>query len=401
MHLSNSLLAASAFASIAHAAPASAPVVPNTHNLHFSVQQKAIQKNIKITPAQHVLNTYNKYNKKAPAQVKSAAAAYQSGSVSADAVPYDVEYISPVKIGSQTFNMDFDTGSSDLWVFSEFMPASQRSGHNIYTPGSTASVMSGESYSISYGDGSGSKGVVYADQVVVGGVTATKQAVEAATSASGSFVSDTNSDGLLGLAFSNINSVRPQQQTTFFDSVKSTLATQLFTSSLKHGAPGSYDFGFINSTKYTGAISYTPVSSSNGYWQFNAGNYSVGNARFTSTIGSSIADTGTTLMYLPVKACSNYYAQVKGATLSSTFGGWVFPCSSSLPDFEVNLGGAYFTVPGSYMNFSPVSSTKCFGGLQPNTGIGFSIFGDVFLKSAFVVWDQSQATPRLGFAKPT
>jgi Eukaryotic aspartyl protease len=39
----------------------------------------------------------------------------------------------------------------------------------------------------------------------------------------------------------------------------------------------------------------------------------------------------------------------------------------------------------------------CFGGLQSNTGIGLSIYGDIFIKSQFVVFDGS-ASPRLGVA---
>ena len=74
-------------------------------------------------------------------------------------------------------------------------------------------------------------------------MTATSQAVEAATSVSAQFTSDTDNDGLLGLAFSSINTVKPVQQTTFFDTVKSTLAQKLFTANLKKGTAGSYDFG--------------------------------------------------------------------------------------------------------------------------------------------------------------
>lgn len=55
-------------------------------------------------------------------------------------------------------------------------------------------------------------------------------------------------------------------------------------------------------------------------------------------------------------------------------------------------------VPGSYLNYAPADNQgNCFGGLQPDTGFGFSIFGDVFLKSQFVVFNGA-SPPTLGFA---
>jgi aspergillopepsin I len=80
----------------------------------------------------------------------------------------------------------------------------------------------------------------------IGAVTATSQAVEAATSVSSAFTSDTDSDGLVGLAFSSINTVSPKPANTFFDNVKSTLDEALFAADLVKGGAGSYDFG-VNS----------------------------------------------------------------------------------------------------------------------------------------------------------
>lgn len=281
------------------------------------------------------------------------------------------------------------------------MPSSQQSGHALYKPSASSKVLGGESWDITYGDGSGASGIVYADKVVIGAVTATSQAVEAATSVSAAFTQDANSDGLLGLAFSSINTVSPRQVTTFFDTVKSSLAKQLFTVNLKHNAAGSYDFGYIDNTKHTGSISYTSVDNSQGFWQFDAGGFSVGSSSTTSgSIGSAIADTGTTLLYLPSATTSAYYAKVPGASYSSSQGAYVFPCSATLPAFHVAIGAGVFTVPGNFINYGPIDSagSQCFGGIQANTGIGFSIFGDIFLKSVFAVFDMSTGTPRLGFA---
>lgn len=87
------------------------------------------------------------------------------------------------------------TDNCIVWVFSTLMPSSEQSGHAIYNPSTSGRKLSGETWDISYGDGSGASGTVYADKVVVGGVTATSQAVEAATSVSAAFSQDQDNDG--------------------------------------------------------------------------------------------------------------------------------------------------------------------------------------------------------------
>jgi aspergillopepsin I len=109
-------------------------------------------------------------------------------------------------------------------------------------------------------------------------------------------------------------------------------------------------------------------------------------------------DTGTTLLLLPDNVVSDYYGQVSGAQQDSSAGGYTVPCSATLPDFTVTIGGYDAVVPGSLINYAPLQagSTTCFGGIQSNSGLGFSIFGDIFLKSQYVVFDSNG--PRLGFA---
>jgi len=306
------------------------------------------------------------------------------GSVTATPQPQDSEYLCPVTIGSQKFNLDFDTGSSDTWVFG----ASTRTGG--YKPSSSASKLSGSTWKISYGDGSSASGDVYTDSLTVGSTTVAKQAIERATKASQQF-SEGVEDGLLGLAFDTINTVSPKPVKTFMDNAIAAGLSPVFTADLKPGAPGSYGFGQVDKSKYSGSIAYTDVDNSQGFWAFtpdNGGDY-------------GIADTGTTLILLSDESTSNYYSQVQGAQNDQQAGGYVFDCNAELPDFTVTVSGQDFVVPGKSINFGAAdqSGQTCFGGIQSAGDIGLSIYGDVFLKQVFAIFDLgTSGEPRLGFA---
>lgn len=167
-----------------------------------------------------------------------------TGSASATPEEYDVEYLTPVQIGNppQTLNLDFDTGSADLWVYSSATPPSDVNGQEVYNPSAsnTSSKLQGSTWDISYGDGSSSSGDVYYDNVTVGGLSVYPMAVEAATDVSAEFTADSDIDGLLGLAFSKLNTVSPKKEKTFFEAARATLDKYVFTADLKAGERKSF-----------------------------------------------------------------------------------------------------------------------------------------------------------------
>ncbi|KAI1759271.1 secreted aspartic proteinase precursor [Hypoxylon sp. FL1150] len=401
--LTQTFLLASAALSAVSAAP-----VEEQNGHSFTVHQVRNPDHVK-NGARALAKAYRKYGAPLPdylaAALNSTSATTKratTGSATNTPEQYDAEYLTPVSIGTpaQTLNLDFDTGSADLWVFSTELSSKYQSGHSVYDPSSssTSKKLSGYTWDISYGDGSGASGDVYTDVVNIGGVSYASQAVEAASSISTQFTEDTDNDGLVGLAFSSINTVSPKSQKTFFDNVKSSLSSPLFAANLNYEAPGTYDFGFADSSKYTGSITYTSVSTTDGYWEFSASGYAVGSTSYSTSI-TGIADTGTTLLLLPNAIVKNYYSQVSGAQNSNADGGYVFPCSATLPTFTYVVGSKSIVIPANYLNYSPVSegSSTCYGGIQSSADIGINIFGDIALKAAYVVFNGA-SSPTLGFA---
>lgn len=230
----------------------------------------------------------------------------------------------------------------------------------------------------------------------IGGTTVTGQAVEKAQQVSSTFVSD-SSDGLVGLAFSSINTVSPQQQNTFFDNAQSSLNSPLFAAYLPFNADGAYDFGYIDTTKYSGTIRYASVDSSNGFWEYPSTSYKVGSTTHSLSGYTGISDTGTTLILMGDSAVSAYYAQVSGAKYDSSQGGYTFPCSATLPTLSFRIGSTYYaTIPASLMNFASAGGSACFGSLQSVGSGSQNIYGDVFFNAYYGIFDASG--PSFGFA---
>lgn len=171
-------------------------------------------------------------------------------------------------------------------------------------------------------------------------MTATVQAVEAATAISSSFVTGVQ-DGIVGMGFIDGNTCSPNSCYGFMHQAASVLPRNIFTATLRHGAAGEYDFGFIDHTKYTGALSYVDVVDFQGagYWEFFASGYSVGSGAEVSSSIDIIADTGTSLLLMDDNVINAYWGKVTGAVNNATVGGIIFPCTSTLPNFSIWING--------------------------------------------------------------
>ena len=331
----------------------------------------------------------------------------QDGSVATAGTQNDAQFLSPVKIGGQELIMNFDSGSSDTWVFNTNLPAEAQQGHTVYDPTKSTTFSASleqSSFNITYGDGSSVSGPVGVDTVDIGGSTVVQQAIGLPDRVSEAFIVDSQSNGLVGLAFSKLNTVQPQAQKTFFDNVLPDLSQPVFTAQLLGGKVGAYEFGRIDSSAFTGNLARIPVNANNGFWQVQADSAAVNGQEIPIQGGSAIIDTGTSLMLVQEQMVVGYYSQVQGAELNTQVGGIIFPCDATLPDLNVRLGDSYTaTIPGQGMNFAEVGTDTetgqsfCFGGLQSNQGVPFAIYGDVFFKSQFVAF-QGGDEPSIGIA---
>ena len=363
---------------------------------------------------------------------KPATGAAQAGEVTAEDQQNDSEYLAPVSIGTpaQNFKLDFDTGSADLWVRLLLLPCIIKStstspllitcqiwstelsasvlksgtGHNVFNPAksSTFKNSSGSAWKITYGDSSSASGTVGTDNVTIGGLTIKAQAIELANTLSTEFQSGAG-DGLLGLAWGQINTVTPTPVQTPVENMISQSdipkTAELFTAKLGSWRDADnpdqgdsfYTFGYIDQPTVAASgqeISYTPVDNSQGFWQFQSTSASINGQTLARTGNAAIADTGTTLCLVDDTTCEAIYKAIRGATYDSSSQGYIFPDNTPAADLPVvtfAVGDTQFAVQKEDLGFAADKTGYVYGGIQSRGDMTFDIFGDTFLKSIYAV----------------
>ncbi|GAA5873045.1 hypothetical protein JCM16303_006924 [Sporobolomyces ruberrimus] len=318
--------------------------------------------------------------------------AKQSGSIGLTAYSDNTIWTGSLTIGtpSQGFQINFDTGSADLWVPSTVCNSAACNSHTKYNPSksSTSKSVPNKKLSITYGDGSSTQGVVYSDTITLGGMTINSQVFGAATALSSDFASDPY-DGLMGMAFSSISTLGTP---TVFETL--TTQAKLFANQFSFylASTGSQLFlGGMDSSKIKfGSTKYYPVTNA-GYWLLDAKVNVAGVP--VSSLGkfSAIVDTGTSVIVAPTADAAAFWAKVPNSGVYGS-GYYTYDCASP-PSVSFSFGSTFaeqWGVSGSSWNLGKVSagSSRCVGAIVgADIGISGWVLGDAFLENVYATFD--------------
>ncbi|KAG9040734.1 Type I transmembrane sorting receptor [Tulasnella sp. UAMH 9824] len=320
---------------------------------------------------------------------------------------FDLFYYGALTIGTpaQSTTVDFDTGSSDLWL-----PLSKCSGcpGQLFDSSSSSTYKASSTpFMIQYADGSSATGKVATDKVTVAGLSVRKQGFGAVTKETGVLLNGPSA-GIMGLGFT---ANAASGAIPFFINLvnQCDLASNVFSFYMSRGGSRGSELclGCTNSAKYTGCIEYYPLdpSATGGtqyYWNIKSGGFSY-NGGSSSGALSAIIDSGTSAIYIPTAAAKKFYASIPGAkSASSTIGDgfYTYPCSTSLKSITISFGSTKYAIDPVDFNLGPVSegSSSCVGGIiGDDIGGNLAVLGDEFMKNWYSVFDYDAKS--VGFAK--
>lgn len=338
-------------------------------------------------------------------QLRGEAASLKKGESESIKDYANAQYYGVVSIGSppQSFQVIFDTGSSNLWVPKvgckhcglPFIGKKSKYDHQT----SSSYIEDGAEFNIMYGSGSVSgffskDSVTIADDIIIEG-----QRFAEIEDAGGLGVAYSlgKFDGILGLGFTSISI--DGAPTVFENAIKQNKVDQpVFSFFLGDNAPGELTFGGYDSSKFEGDLTYVKLDAAT-YWQITMDKISAGDFEKTSDDKiTAIVDSGTSLLAGPKKDIAKIAAAV-GAK-PNIVGEYTIDCKTldDIPDVTFTIGGVDYTIPGKKTVIQAQGTCLfAFMGIDfPPPGPQW-ILGDVFMREYYTVFNYNDKT--IGFAK--
>jgi len=315
----------------------------------------------------------------------------------------DAQYYGPITLGTppQPFQVVFDTGSSNLWVPSANCPKSDIAcqTHNQYNQSASSTYSpNNEPLKIEYGSGS-MQGYLSADNLGFGSFVVLNQTFGQATAEPGIAFDAAKFDGILGLAFVTISAdhVTP----VWYNIVSQNLVSQnlfsVWMSFEEDNNGGELLLGGIDSTKYTGPITYVPLTSET-YWEFHVDDFELEGSSLgwcdSKGYCKAICDTGTSLIAGPTAQINALNKQLGAHVLFD--GEAVFSSCDviqTLPNIYVIINGQNFTLTPEDYVLETVSNgvSSCISGFMgidiPPPNGPLYILGDVFIRAYYTIFD--------------
>jgi phytepsin len=231
----------------------------------------------------------------------------------------NAQYYGEIQLGTppQSFQVVFDTGSSNLWVPSKKCSIFDIACdiHAKYDSSQSSTYQAnGTAFSIQYGSGS-LTGFLSRDDLTIAGLQVKGQVFAEATQQPGITFIAAKFDGILGMAFDTISV--DQVTPVWYNILTQGLVSEpvfAFYLSRDTGAPvgGELVLGGVDEDHYIGDFFYVNLTHKN-YWMFKMDDFQISGNSYCKGGCNAIADTGTSLIAGPSKIVAEINAKI-GAT---------------------------------------------------------------------------------------
>ncbi|KAF9328868.1 Vacuolar protease A [Podila minutissima] len=308
-------------------------------------------------------------------------------------------YYGQVQIGNppQSFDVVFDTGSSDLWIPSSKCQEEGCLSHQRFVGASSSTYETTnpeKPFEIEYGTGDVT-GVISEDIVTMGDVPSKSPVRFAESLTSSTLFNRAVFDGVFGLAYQEMSSsgeIPPFLAMT----EQKAMRNGVFGFYMGKGK-GELSLGGYDGSKIAGNEVLWSKVIKKGYWEIKMQKVKSDNADILKTPVHAIVDTGTTQIIMPVDLARHLHSKVLPGAKHIHDGIYSLPCNGEgMPTIRFQIEGKYLEVPPSMYTLQEVAPGRCMSGFAGEEVDGTAwILGDVFLRGVYSIFDFDN--DRVGF----